>query len=190
MVYEVFRMKGRTLPIFLACEHHGIESMLDLMGTLTYVTQEGRITDIQSGHMGLLHNIEEFVRHLVRREGDDINWMVVTHDNYIQYMTIPLQEFEKGTRRFSPRKNASSVTTNAIGSTFVPPHLRTTMTMGKTMTNTVAHNIRMEVTGGEIKFPNCNSGEASNTHTMIGTTPEFNYGETNNKQTPHNSGCL
>jgi hypothetical protein len=151
-----------------------------------------------------------------------INWMEITHEDYLQYMTTSignygvntkaltstgsngtgtltrvttlLQEFEKGIHRDDPHKSASYVTANAIGLTFVPPHLRTPpsanvlrstmMTTDKTMINTVAHNICAEVTGGEIKSHKCNSGEASNTHTMIGSH-KYNYGETNKEQTAH-----
>jgi hypothetical protein len=61
-----------------------------------------------------------------------------------------------------------------------------TTTTDKTVINTVAHNICAEVTGGEIESPRCNSGETSNTHTTI-VNSEFNYGGTNNEQTPHSS---
>ena len=228
-VREVFRMKEKIHPILLACEHHGIESMEDLIclryvDPLTYISKEGFVTDPQSGHIGLLHSFknfaEAFARRALRRDAGLINWMEITHKDYVQYMTTSLQEFEKGIRLVNdPRKSATNAAANVaaingatnsrtsypiaampsklacktsssrIAARFEPTanvSRSATITANKTVINTVAHNICVEDTGGEIEPPKCNSGETSNTHTTIGN-PKFNYVENHGKQTPHSS---
>jgi hypothetical protein len=108
IVYEVFRTKEKIHPILLACEHHGIDSMYDLIwypkyvDPLIYMSKVGFVTDPQSGHIGLLHSFmkfaEVFALRALRRDAGAINWMEITHEEYVQYTTTLLQEFEKGIR--------------------------------------------------------------------------------------------
>jgi hypothetical protein len=109
-----------------------------------------------------------------------------------QELTYSLFQQSRIDQFLYPRKNTLCARFNKLLPQHNATHLAPTVIvfhptlMPDKAHNPTAHNISVEVSGREIESHKCNSGETSNTLTMIGC-PEFDYGKTNNKPTLHGS---
>jgi hypothetical protein len=132
LVLVVFcKRGGKNNAILRACKHNGIDSPWELamyqnVDTLNYV-REGVTHNLDPGSIGLINNFKGFAAPLEKRDRAAVQWMEITHEDWMNNMAAvigefcaasnsnasgtpnvatsttkvssPLQEFEKGIRR-------------------------------------------------------------------------------------------